>query len=344
MKIIKFFKSIMEKFQFDLGIDLGTANIIVINSKNEILYNEPTVVCFDKKTKKIIAIGDKANSMYGKTPDDIQAIKPLKDGVIQYFDITHQMLKHILHTVFGTGFFIHPRVVIGVPSEISDVEKRAVVEASQLASARETLVVEESLAAAVGMGIDIWQPEGHLVVDIGGGTTEVSVISLGGIVKGNTIRLASEAIDSAIINYVKKEKELIIGLKTAEMIKINIADLSQKNFKDSNILIKGRNTISGLPKEIELLSSDIKPVIEHIGESIVDCIKSTLEETPPELASDVYDKGLILTGGGSLIKGLDDYISVKTCLPVILSQQPLLDVAHGTIKLLKNNYFKHTYL
>jgi rod shape-determining protein MreB and related proteins len=340
MSVKNFFKKISEKFQFDLGIDLGTANIVVINTKFEILYNEPTVVCIDKKTKKIIAVGDKANSMYGKTPDDILAIKPLKDGVIQYFDITHQMLKHILQSIFGNGFFIHPRVVIGVPSQISDVEKRAVVEASQLASARETLVVEESLAAAVGMGIDITQPEGHLVVDIGGGTTEVSVISLGGIVKGNTIRVASEAMDNAIINYVKKEKDLIIGSKTAEMIKINVADVSQKKFVDTNILIKGRHSLSGLPQEIELLSSDIKPIIEDILNNIVDCIKLTLEETPPELSGDVYDKGIVLTGGGALLKGLSEYISEKIMLPVIVSSQPLLDVSHGTLKLLKSNLLK----
>lgn len=340
MKKKNIIKRISEKFQFDLGIDLGTANIIVINNKYEILYNEPTVVCMDNKTKKIIAVGDKANSMYGKTPDDIIAVKPLKDGVIQYFDITHQMLKHILHNVFGSGFFIHPRIVIGVPSMISDVEKRAVIEAAQLAAARETIVVEESLAAAVGMGIDISQPEGHLIVDMGGGTTEVSVISLGGIVKGNTIRIASEAIDNGIINYVKKEKELIIGSKTAEMIKINIGDVSQKKYTDTNILIKGRNSLSGLPQEIELLSSEIKPILENILENIVDCIKLTLEETPPELSGDVYDKGIVLTGGGALLKGLDEFISEKIKLPVIVSSQPLLDVAHGTIKLLKTGLLK----
>lgn len=334
--IFNYFKNIITKYSFDIGIDLGTANTIVINKNYEILFNEPSVVCFDEKANKIIALGHQANNMIGRTPEGIKTIKPLKDGVIQYFDITHFMIKEILTRIMGASFFIHPRLVIGVPSKISDVEKRAVMEASHIAGARETILVEEALCAAVGMGIDISSPKGHFIIDIGGGTTEIAVISLNGIVLVNTVKLASEAIDSAILSYIKKEKELIIGEKTAEQIKINIGSLLDSDDEIKKTKVKGRNTKSGLPQETIVSCGDIRPILENIINNLLEHIKNTLENTPPELSGDIYERGIILSGGGALLKGLDEYISKSLNLPVILSPNPLLDVAFGTIKLLNN--------
>ncbi|HOK40783.1 MAG TPA: rod shape-determining protein [bacterium] len=330
---MNFLKNIFNKNNNIYGIDLGTANTIVINSNYEILYNEPSIVAFNEKEKKLIAIGNKANEMLGRTPKEIKTIKPLKDGVIQYFEITQMMLNEILKRIKKGFKIIPPKIIIGVPSVISEIEKRAVKEATKNLGVRDTILVEEALAASAGMGLNINKAGGNLIVDIGGGTTEIAVISLEGIVCVNTLKLASEAINEEIINFIKKEKNLIIGEKTAEEIKRNLADLKEE--KNNKIKIKGRNNKNGLPLELEIKSNEINSVLKTVIDKIIDCIKETLENTPPELAGDIYDKGIILTGGGSLLNNIDFYISDKLNLPVIQSPTPLFDVAYGTIKIYK---------
>ncbi|MDR3091000.1 MAG: rod shape-determining protein [Clostridiales bacterium] len=315
-----------------LGIDLGTANTLVFLKDRGIIINEPSVVAINMRTKEVLSVGDDAKEMIGRTPGEIVAIRPLKDGVIADFEVTQAMLKHFIRKAFQkTVFLAKPRVVVGVPSGVTEVEKRAVIEAAVSAgsSERYTSLIEEPMAAAIGAGLPVGDAMGSMVVDIGGGTSEIAVISLGGIVTSRSLRIAGDELDSSIINYVKKEYSLAIGERTAEDIKIKIAAVY--NASDKNRMsIRGRDLISGLPKTVEISSKEVALAIEEPISAIIDAIKFTLEKTPPELASDVMESGIMLTGGGALLRGLDDLITDETGIPVNIAEEPLNCVAIGT--------------
>ncbi len=319
----------------DMGIDLGTANILITLRGKGIILNEPSVVAIDKETNKIIATGREAKEMLGRTPDKIKAIRPLKDGVIADFTATQMLLKNIVQKVchrYGIGKL---RVVVGVPSGITEVEERAVEESILQAGAREVYLIEEPIAAAIGAGLEIAEPNGNIVVDIGGGTTEVAVISLGGIVVCDSLRIAGDELDEAIINYVKKEMNLAIGQTTAEEIKINIG-CALPLVSTETMEIRGRDLNTGLPKITQIDSEQVREAMAEPIASIVDVIKMALEKTPPELSSDVMERGIILTGGGALIKNIDKLISQKTGIPVYITDSPLNAVVRGTGKALED--------
>lgn len=319
----------------DIGIDLGTANILATLKGKGIILNEPSVVAIDKKTNTIIATGREAKEMLGRTPEKIKAVRPLKDGVIADFTATQMLLKHIVQKIckrYGIGRL---RVVVGVPSGITEVEKRAVEESVLQAGAREVYLIEEPVAAAIGAGLEIAEPNGNIVVDIGGGTTEVAVISLGGIVVSDSLRVAGDELDEAIINYVKKELNLAIGQTTAEEIKINIG-CALPLVSIETMEIRGRDLNTGLPKVLEINSEQVRQAMEEPIAQIVDVIKMALEKTPPELSSDVMERGIILTGGGALIKNLDKLVSQKTGIPVYITDAPLNAVVRGTGKALED--------
>ncbi len=317
----------------DIGIDLGTANVLITVKGKGVVLKEPAVVAIDKKTEKVIATGYEAKEMLGRTPDDILAIKPLKDGVIADLIAAQLMLKSMLTRVCQRYNAGRPRVVVGVPSGITEVEERAVEEAILQAGAREVYLIEEPMAAAIGASLDVAEPTGNIVVDIGGGTTEVAVISLGGIVTSYSIRIAGDEIDEDIINYVKKEMDLAIGQTTAEQIKIELG-CAMPLVTETSKQVKGRDLKTGLPKEITITSTQVGEAIENSIQEIVDIVKSTLEKTPPELASDIMEKGIMLTGGGALIQNLDKLISEKTGMPVFITENPLECVVKGTAKTL----------
>ena len=317
----------------DIGIDLGTANILATLKGKGIILNEPSVVAIDKETNKIIATGREAKEMLGRTPEKIKAVRPLKDGVIADFTATQMLLKNIVQKIckrYGIGRL---RAVVGVPSGITEVEKRAVEESVLQAGAREVYLIEEPVAAAIGAGLEIAEPNGNIVVDIGGGTTEVAVISLGGIVVSDSLRVAGDELDEAIINYVKKELNLAIGQTTAEEIKINIG-CALPLVSIETMEIRGRDLNTGLPKVLEINSEQVRQAMEEPIAQIVDVIKMALEKTPPELSSDVMERGIILTGGGALIKNLDKLVSQKTGIPVYITDAPLNAVVRGTGKAL----------
>lgn len=317
----------------DIGIDLGTANILATLKGKGIILNEPSVVAIDKETNKIIATGKEAKEMLGRTPEKIKAVRPLKDGVIADFTATQMLLKNIVQKIckrYGIGRL---RAVVGVPSGITEVEKRAVEESVLQAGAREVYLIEEPVAAAIGAGLEIAEPNGNIVVDIGGGTTEVAVISLGGIVVSDSLRVAGDELDEAIINYVKKELNLAIGQTTAEEIKINIG-CALPLVSIETMEIRGRDLNTGLPKVLEIDSEQVRQAMEEPIAQIVDVIKMALEKTPPELSSDVMERGIILTGGGALIKNLDKLVSQKTGIPVYITDAPLNAVVRGTGKAL----------
>lgn len=317
----------------DIGIDLGTANILATLKGKGIILNEPSVVAIDKETNKIIATGREAKEMLGRTPEKIKAVRPLKDGVIADFTATQMLLKNIVQKIckrYGIGRL---RAVVGVPSGITEVEKRAVEESVIQAGAREVYLIEEPVAAAIGAGLEIAEPNGNIVVDIGGGTTEVAVISLGGIVVSDSLRIAGDELDEAIINYVKKELNLAIGQTTAEEIKINIG-CALPLVSIETMEIRGRDLNTGLPKVLEINSEQVRQAMEEPIAQIVDVIKMALEKTPPELSSDVMERGIILTGGGALIKNLDKLVSQKTGIPVYITDAPLNAVVRGTGKAL----------
>ena len=319
----------------DMGIDLGTANILITLRGKGIILNEPSVVAIDKETNKIIATGREAKEMLGRTPDKIKAIRPLKDGVIADFTATQMLLKNIVQKVchrYGIGKL---RVVVGVPSGITEVEERAVEESILQAGAREVYLIEEPIAAAIGAGLEIAEPNGNIVVDIGGGTTEVAVISLGGIVVCDSLRIAGDELDEAIINYVKKEMNLAIGQTTAEEIKINIG-CALPLVSTETMEIRGRDLNTGLPKITQIDSEQVREAMAEPIASIVDVIKMALEKTPPELSSDVMERGIVLTGGGALIRNLDKLISQKTGIPVYVTDAPLNAVVRGTGKALED--------
>ena len=320
----------------DMGIDLGTANTLVHIKGKGIVLREPSVVAIKSDTGDVLAVGDEAKRMIGRTPGSIVAIRPMKDGVIADFDVTQAMLKYFIRKAMNTKSFVRPRVVVGVPSGVTEVEKRAVIDAAQQAGAREAYLIEEPMAAAIGAGLPVEEATGSMVVDIGGGTTEIAVISLGGIVTSCSIRIGGDAMDSSIIQYVKREYNLLIGERTAEEIKINIGTAIVNPNQDKTMDIRGRDLVSGLPKTVRIKSSEICEALSEPVHKIVDAVKGTLEKTPPELAADVMDHGIMMTGGGSLLNSLDKLLSHETGMPVLVSEDALSCVGEGTGRSLEN--------
>lgn len=319
----------------DIGIDLGTGNILVAIKGKGIVLNEPSVISIENETGEVLAVGYEAKEMIGKTPSNISAIRPLKDGVIAELTATGLMLKEVLNKVCRKYGIARPRVVVGVPSGITEVEERAVEEAILQAGAKEVYLIEEPMAAAIGANIDIAEPSGNIIIDIGGGTTEVAVISLGGIVISNSLRIAGDELDEDIINYVKRELDLVIGETTAEQIKKQVGCalplMSQLEMK-----IKGRDATTGLPRVENFTSTQAEIAMRESIWKIVDVLKITLEKTPPELSSDIMEKGIVLTGGGALIRNLDKLLSTETGMPVYISETPLECVVKGAEKTLEN--------
>jgi rod shape-determining protein MreB len=315
----------------DLGIDLGTANILVYTKDKNIIIREPSVVAVESESMEVLAIGDEAKNMIGRTPASIVAIRPLKDGVIADFDITQAMLKYFIKKASKGRSFTRPRVVIGVPSGVTAVEKRAVIDAAVQAGAREAYLIEEPMAAAIGAGLPVQDATGNMVVDIGGGTCEVAVISLGGIVVSRSIRVGGDKMDDAIVQYIKKNLNLLIGERTAEDIKIAIGSAMEL---EENITMEvcGRNLITGLPKVLTISSENICEALAEPVASIVDSVRTTLEKTPPELAADIMKRGVVMTGGSSLLRNLDKLLSRETGMPVYVAEDPLSCVAVGTGK------------
>ena len=319
----------------DVGIDLGTANILVTLKGKGIILKEPSVVAIDRKTGNIMATGNEAKEMLGRTPEQIKAVRPLKDGVIADFTATQLMLKDIMKKVekrYNTG---RPRVVVGVPSGITEVEERAVEESIIEAGAKEVYLIEEPMAAAIGASLDVGEPSGSIIVDIGGGTTEVAVISLGGIVVSHSLRVAGDELDDDIVNYIKKEENVAIGNTTAEQIKLQIG-CAMPLMTETTMEIRGRDLTNGLPRNIKVSSLQIEEAIKESVSKIVDIVKVTLEKTPPELASDIMEKGIVLAGGGALIKNLDKLLSIETGMPVYIAEEPLDCVVRGTGKTLED--------
>ncbi len=321
----------------DIGIDLGTASIIVYIKGKGIVLGEPSVVAIDKNTNQLLAVGEEARRMLGRTPGNIVAIRPLREGVISDYDITERMLKHFINKVCGNKLFkfFQPRIIVCVPSGVTEVEKRAVREAAMQAGARKTYLIEEPLAAAIGAGVDISKACGSMVIDVGGGTTDIAVISLGGIVVSSSIKIAGDKFDEAIIRYMRKKHNIMIGERTAEGLKINIGAVYPR-VQEASMEVRGRNLISGLPKTLTVTSSEIMEALEEPVSSIVEAVHSVLERTPPELASDISDRGIIMTGGGSLVYGFDKLIQEKTGINVIIADDAISCVALGTGKALEH--------
>lgn len=320
--------SLANIFSEDIGIDLGTANTLVCVKNKGVVLNEPSVVALYSKKKKMYAVGAKAKRMLGKTPGAIEAIRPLKNGVIADYEVTEKMLRAFYEAVLKRKFLTHPRVVICVPAGVTQVEKRAVVDVTKDAGAREAHLIEEPMAAAIGAGLEIFEPEGSMIVDIGGGTTEIAVISLGGIVKTSSVRIAGDKIDEAIVQYVRQKHNLLIGDRTAEEIKMNIAtavDLPEEMTYE----VRGRNVLNGLPRNVTIKSSEMNEAISELVYQMIEEIKLTLEKTPPELAADIYQKGIVLAGGGALIRNLDKRISENLQIPVTVAENPLNCVVKG---------------
>ena len=311
-----------------MAVDLGTANTLVYVRGRGIVLSEPSVVAIDQRTGEVHAVGIEAKRMLGRTPGNISAIRPLKDGVIADFDVTEQMLRHFIQKVHQNRW-AHPRVVVCVPSGVTGVEKRAVEEATLSAGARSAFLIEEPMAAAIGAGLPVAEPTGNMVVDIGGGTTEVAVISLGGIVVAQSIRVGGDELDEAIISYVKKEYKLMIGSQTAEEVKLEIGSAYPLR-EEVQAEIRGRDMITGLPKTVVLSSEDVRDALEEPLVQIIDAVKSTLDKTPPELASDIMDRGIMLAGGGSLLQGLDERLRSETEMPIHVAESPLTCVAVGS--------------
>ncbi len=318
----------------EMGIDLGTASVLVYVRKKGVVLNEPSVVALDKNTDKILAVGEEARQMLGRTPGNIVAIRPLKDGVISDFEITERMLKHFIQKACGTRRIFKPRVIICVPSGVTQVEKRAVIDAANQAGARKTYLIEEPVAAAIGAGLDIAKPSGNMIADVGGGTTDVAVISLGGIVVNASIKIAGDKFDEAIIRYMRKKYNLLIGERTAEEMKIRIGSAFGSGNGES-MEVRGRNLVTGLPKTHEVFSNEMVEALEEPVAAIVDTIHSVIEKTPPELAADISNSGVVLTGGGALLHGLDMLLNQRLGTPVRVADDPISCVAIGTGKALE---------
>ncbi|MFZ5986992.1 MAG: rod shape-determining protein [Bacillota bacterium] len=321
----------------DIGIDLGTATVLVYIKGKGIVLREPSVVAIDKNSNKLLAVGEEARRMLGRTPGNIVAIRPLREGVISDYDITERMLKHFINKVCGNKVLklFKPRIIVCVPSGVTEVEKRAVKEAAMQAGARKTYLIEEPIAAAIGAGIDIAKACGSMVIDIGGGTTDIAVISLGGTVVSSSIKIAGDKFDEAIVRYMRKKHNIMIGERTAEELKINIGTVYPR-VQEVTMDIRGRNLISGLPKTITVSSTEIMEALEEPISSVVEAVHSVLERTPPELAADISDRGIVMTGGGSLVYGLDKLIQEKTGINVIVADDAISCVALGTGKALDN--------
>ena len=324
-------------FSHDMGIDLGTANTLVHVKGKGIVLREPSVVAIKSDNGEVLAVGEEAKRMIGRTPGSIIAIRPMKDGVIADFDVTQAMLKYFIRKAMNSkSSMVRPRVVVGVPSGVTEVEKRAVIDAAQQAGAREAYLIEEPMAAAIGAGLPVEEATGSMVVDIGGGTTEIAVISLGGIVTSCSIRIGGDEMDSSIIQHIKREYNLMIGERTAEDIKINIGSAIVSSTGDKTMDIRGRDLVSGLPKTLTIHASEIREALSEPIFKIIDAVKSTLEKTPPELAADVMDHGIVMTGGGSLLTNLDKLLSHETGMPVLVSDDALSCVGEGTGRSLEN--------
>ncbi len=327
------FRSVFSLISSDLAIDLGTANTLVFAKGKGIVVNEPSIVAINKNTGEIEACGKEAKEMVGRTPGNIVAIRPMKDGVIADFKVTERMLNYFIQKAHGRKMLVHPRIVIGVPSEITQVEKRAVSESAYRAKASEVHLVEQAMVAAIGAGLPITEPSGNMVVDIGGGTTDVAVISLSGIVYGRSVRVAGNEMDDAIMNYLKRKYNLLIGERTAEQIKITIGSAYPLD-TPITMEIKGRNLVEGVPKTVTINDSEIREALSDCIATILNAIRVALERTPPELSADISDRGIVLTGGGALIKNLDRRIREETGLPVSIAEDPLASVVLGTGKML----------
>jgi rod shape-determining protein MreB and related proteins len=322
----------------DMGIDLGTANTLVYVKGKGIVLREPSVVAINSVTRKVLAVGEEAKKMIGRTPGNIVAIRPLKDGVIADFDVTQTLLKKFIEKITARSAFASPRIIVCYPSGVTEVEKRAIDEATKQAGAREVVLMEEPMAAAIGAGLPVDEPTGSMIVDIGGGTTEVAVISLEGIVTSKSLRIAGDELDQAIISYIKKEYNLAIGERTAEAVKMELGSaFESEDEEEKSMAIKGRDLISGLPKTIDVTQAQIREALKEPVAAIIDAIKTTLEKTPPELAADIMEKGIMLAGGGALLGGLDKLINHETHMPVHIAEAPLDCVALGAGKAL--DYF-----
>lgn len=326
-------RSIFSYFSNDLAIDLGTANTLVYARARGIVVDEPSIVAINKLTNRVEAVGHEAKEMLGRTPGNIVAIKPMKDGVIADFDVTEEMLKYFIKKAHNRNHLVSPRIIICIPSEITQVEKRAVRESALRAKASEVYLVEEAIAAAVGAGLPITEPSGNMIIDIGGGTTDIAVISLSGPVYSRTVRVAGNEMDESIIQYIKRKHNLLIGERSAEQVKIKVG--SAATLEESvDMEIKGRNLIEGIPKTIVITDEEVREALSDSVSTIVNAVRVALERTPPELSADIMDKGIVLTGGGALLKNLDVKIKSETGLPVFLAEEPLSSVVLGTGKML----------
>ena len=326
-------RSVFSYFSNDLAIDLGTANTLVYARGRGIVVDEPSIVAINKQTNKVVKVGREAKDMLGRTPGNIVAIKPMKDGVIADFDVTEEMLKYFIRKAHNRNHLLSPRIVICIPSEITQVEKRAVKESALRAKASEVFLVEEAMAAAIGAGLPITEPSGNMIVDIGGGTTDIAVISLSGIVYSRSVRVAGNEMDESIIQYIKRKHNLLIGERTSEKIKITIGSAAELE-EPLTMEIKGRDLIEGIPKTIELTDEEIREALSDCMATVVNAVRVALERTPPELSADIVDQGIVLTGGGALLKNLDQLIKGETGLPVFLAEDPLSSVVLGTGKML----------
>lgn len=322
-------------FSKDIGIDLGTANVLIYVKGQGIVLNEPSVVAIDSETKKPLAVGHEAREMLGRTPGKVQAIRPMKDGVIADFEITEIMLNYFIRKVNGRSFFSRPRILICCPSNITQVEKNAIKEAAERTGARRIFLEEEPKVAAVGAGMDISKPSGNMVIDIGGGTTDIAILSLGGIVTSASIKTAGNVFDNDIMKYIKDKYKLLIGDRTSEEIKVTIGTVFQGSKKEK-MEVRGRDLVTGLPHTITLCSEEIEEALRESVYLIVHTVKSVLEQTPPELSADIIDKGIVLTGGGALIDGFDALLAHELKVPVFVAESPLTCVAEGTGVLLDN--------
>lgn len=330
-------KALFGRFAKDMGIDLGTANTLVCVEGQGVVLQEPTVVAIEKETHRIFAVGDEARQMLGRTPSNIIAVRPMRDGVIADFEITKKMLHYFINKAGKNIGMFAPRVIIGIPSGITEVEKRAVMDAGIQAGAREVLLIEEPRAAAIGAGMDVGGPSGNLIVDIGGGTTEVAVIALGGIVSSRSIRIAGDEMNESVMSYIKRNFNLLIGERTAEDIKKEIGSAYPLENHES-MEVRGRDLLTGLPKTIVVTGQEIQEALSDSIASIVEAVRLTLEKTPPELAADILDKGIVMAGGGSMLRGIDRLLSEETGMPVQIAEDPLTCVARGTGMALEKRY------
>jgi len=332
------FPAFFRFFSDDLAIDLGTANTLVFSRNGGIVVREPSVVVINKLTNKIEAVGNEAKEMLGRTPGNIEPVRPMKDGVIADFEITEKMLNHFIKKAHGGKRWVRPRIVIGVPSQITPVEKRAVRDSAEQAGASEVYLVEQAMMAAIGAGLPITEPSGNMIVDIGGGTTDVAVISLAGAVFSRSLKIAGNELDEAIITFLKKEHNLLIGERTAEQVKVEVGS-ADKLDEELTLEIKGRDLIKGVPRTLTVTDAEVREALAGPIRAIIDVIRQALERTPPELSADIMDKGIVLTGGGALIRNLDKRLRDETGLPVIRADDPLSTVVLGTGQLLQDMDF-----